>query len=290
MKRKYLFCLSVLLFLPADIRVGGTESSADALHEKFEETLDKKSDIQLIRRLNIHIADNDYVSFRELLSFMKRKGVDLNTLRDYFLYDKLPLMAAAANGREAMIEDLVKEGADPTAMPPYTYKTVLHYVMENKDEEQLVFIADLLLSKVPQEKRKKFINGEGSLYVSPLCKAIRKCRVPYVRFLIQQGVDVNRDVNGVIRLSGLKDTALHEVCRQSQDVENVENSRAIVRLLIRAGADAAIRAPFGGNLPIDFAKDSKIKKMLENAPAIRSGHLAWLNSASLEKDSNKESI
>jgi ankyrin repeat protein len=288
--KNYLLCWSVLLFLPASVRAARDWRNEDVIQgKKYSRLLPGlhafyvacENSKQQFASLNDHIAHNRYEEFRTLLSSMKRDNVNLNKLPEDWAVScglmrvHLPLMVAVFYNREAMIGDLVQAGADVTAVNHHQCGTVLHQLMNGRDDEQTVFIADLLLSKVPEEKKESFINGDGLRGTCPLGLAVRNCSVSHVRFLIQHGANVNSDIYTPSNKTPLKFTALHQACMQPLCSYTTIDDSAIVRLLLEAGADATIKW-VSDALPEDLTGDSAIKEMLRNAPAIRSSYVAQL--------------
>jgi ankyrin repeat protein len=255
--KKYLLYLSVVLLLPFDVRSGGYELVGQ------KNPFENKTHLEVILQLNNHIVGHNCEAFRNSLAFLKSKKWSLNTVQGWpfscdTIFRHLPLMVAVFYGRLNMIEDLINEGADVTAVNHQQCGSVLHHLMAHEGDGQSLSMANLLLNTLPTEKKKRFINGEKSQAPALLSVAIWHSQVSNVIFLIQQGANVKSKNRGGY-------TPLHEACVKKGDLPN---TRAIVRLLIQAGADEKIKSPEGW-LPADRTQDSEIREMLRNAPEIR---------------------
>ncbi|XP_029306575.1 B-cell lymphoma 3 protein homolog [Cottoperca gobio] len=205
----------------------------------------------------------------KLITFMlwARRGLDVyNNLR------QTPLHLAVITLQANMVEALLREGADPSALDR-NGQTALHLCCEYDQRDCL----SVVLSRTPSSACLEMRNYEGlsPLHLavlrdqkdlarmlldagadinvmdnksgqSPLMHAVESNHADMVHFLIESGCDVNSQ-----SYSG--NTALHSACGRGQ-VDTV-------RLLLKSGADSSLKN-YHNDTPVMVAKNKKITDVL----------------------------
>ncbi|XP_056142602.1 B-cell lymphoma 3 protein homolog [Lampris incognitus] len=219
--------------------------------------------------LHIAVAQGDEAVVCMLINLLLLARRDLNV---YNNLRQTPLHLAVITHQAYMVEALLKAGADPSFLDR-NGQTALHLCCEYGQQDCLAVV----LSYLPSPTCLDFRNFEGlsSLHLavqggwkdlakmllnagadinamdnksgqSPVMHAVESNNIDMVRFLIENGCDVNSQA-----YSG--NTALHSACGRGQ-VDTV-------RVLLKSGADSSLKN-YHNDTPIMVAKDKKITDVL----------------------------
>jgi uncharacterized protein len=153
--------------------------------------------------------------------------------------DELSVFEAAAFGREARLEELLRD--DPTVATAFSEDgfTALHLAVFGEQEGAARLLvrhgADVDAVATSEIAR-----------VAPLGTAAFVRSVPLARLLLDAGADPNGGEDGGF-------TALHSAAQSGDE--------ALVRLLLERGADRD-RATADGTRPVDLAVDDDVRRLL----------------------------
>ncbi|XP_040021276.2 uncharacterized protein bcl3 isoform X1 [Gasterosteus aculeatus] len=229
--------------------------------------------------LHIAVVQEELPLVRELIQLLlwARRGLDVyNNLR------QTPLHLAVITQQAAMVDALLRDGADPAALDR-NGQTALHLCCEYDQRACLSVVLSHGQSSTCLETR----NYEG---LSPLHLAVLRGQKDLTRMLLEAGADINamdvksgqsplmhavesNDVDMVHFLIGggcdvnsqsySGNTALHAACGRGQ-VDTV-------RLLLKSGADSSLKN-YHNDTPVMVAKNKRIIDVLRGrgSNAIRS--------------------
>ncbi|KAM3614462.1 uncharacterized protein V6R79_014795 [Siganus canaliculatus] len=201
------------------------------------------------------------------LLFLAGRGLDIfNNLR------QTPLHLAVITHQATMVEALLREGADPTALDrngqtaihlccEYNYCDCLVVVLAHSSSTTCLEIRNyeglsplhLAVLRGHKELARILLDAGADINAmdiksgqSPLMHAVESNNADMVHFLIESGSDVNSQ-----SYSG--NTALHNACGRGQ-VDTV-------RLLLKSGADSSLKN-YHNDTPVMVAKNKKIADVL----------------------------
>ncbi|ERF74254.1 hypothetical protein EPUS_01941 [Endocarpon pusillum Z07020] len=179
------------------------------------------------------------------------RGVDLESEDKYQYNSRTPLSWAAANGHEAVVKLLVKQGADVESKDEYDSRTPLSWAAANRHEA----VVKLLIERGADVESKDEYNGQ-----TPLSWAAENGHEAVVKLLAERDAEVDSKDSGA---------------RTPLSWAAANGHEAVVKLLVKRGADVDSKHS-KGRTPLLWAAENGheaiVKLLVERGADVDSKH------------------